>query len=198
MADQDDATLFQHIAAQLFGLSTVVGAQGFSHIVHPFEGDSKIIKDWVRSIEKYASLTGLTDDRVKMVAYQSSRGAVSDFIKRYLHDNEGNNWGQLKTELTLRFAEISDSQHTFVFLRKIKQKPEENVQLYAERLLSLAEEAFTGQNGGVAAIERQLVGFFIHGLAHNYLKIKVMGENSATLQAAVASAMTEQNLKKKV
>ena len=144
------------------GLSTVVGAQGFSHIVHPFEGDSKIFKDWVRSIEKYASLTGLTDDRVKMVAYQSSRDAVSDFIKRYLHDNVGNNWGQLKTELTLRFAEISDPQHAFVLLRKIKQKPEENVQLYAERLLSLAEEAFTGQNGEVAAIERQLVWFFIN------------------------------------
>ena len=197
MADGDVATLFQHIAAQLSGLSTVVGAQGFSHIVHPFEGDSKIFKDWVRSIEKYASLTGLTDDRVKMVAYQSSRGAVSDFIKRYLHDNVGNNWGQLKTELTLRFAEISDPQHTFVLLRKIKQKPEENVQLYAERLLSLAKEAFTGQKGGMAAIERQLVWFFIDGLAHDNLKMKVMRENPATLQAAVGYAMTEQNLRKK-
>ena len=55
MADWDVATLFQHIAAQLSGLSTVVGAQGFFHIVHPFEGDSIIFKDWVRSIEKYAS-----------------------------------------------------------------------------------------------------------------------------------------------
>ena len=51
MADQDVATLFQHIAAQLAGLSTVVGAQGISQIVHPFEGDSKIFKDLVRSIE---------------------------------------------------------------------------------------------------------------------------------------------------
>ena len=42
MAGRDVATHFQHIAAQLSGLSTVVGAQGFSHIVHPFEGDSKI------------------------------------------------------------------------------------------------------------------------------------------------------------
>ena len=75
MAYGDVATLFQHIASQLAGLSTVVGAHGISQIVHPFEGDSKIFKDWVRSIEKYASLTGLTDDRVKMVAYQSSRGA---------------------------------------------------------------------------------------------------------------------------
>ena len=61
----------------------------------------------------------------------------------------------------------------------------------------MAEEAFTGQNGGVAAIERQLVWFFIDGLAHDNLKMKVMRENTATLQAAVGSAMTEQNLRTK-
>ena len=80
MSVGDVATLFQHIAAQWAGLSTVVGARGISLIVYPFEGDSKMFKDWVRSIEKYASLTGLTDDRVKMVAYQSSRGPVTEFI----------------------------------------------------------------------------------------------------------------------
>ena len=124
-------------------------------------------------------------------------GAVSDFIQRYLHDNVGNNWGQLKTELTSRFAEISDPQHAFVLLRKIKEKPEENVQLYAERLLSLAEEAFTCQNGGVADTERQLVGFYVDGLVHDNLKMRVMRGNPATLQAAVVSAMSEQNLMKK-
>ena len=49
----------------------------------------------------------------------------------------------------------------------------------------------------MAAIERQLVGFFIDGLAHDYLKMKVMRENPATLQAAVASAITKQNLRKR-
>ena len=42
MADQDVATLFQHIASQLAALSTAVGTQGISQIVHPLEGDSKI------------------------------------------------------------------------------------------------------------------------------------------------------------
>ena len=87
-----------------------------------------------------------------MVVYQSSRGSVSDFIQRYLHDNVGNIWGQLKPEVASRFAEISDPHYAFVLLQKNKQKPEENVQLYAERLLSLADEAFTYQYGGVAAI----------------------------------------------
>ena len=38
------------------------------------------------------------------------------------------------------------------------------------------------------------MGFFLDGLAHDYLKIEG-NENPATLQAAVASAMNEQNLR---
>ena len=52
MANQDVAALFQHKAAQLAGLSTLVGAQGIAHIVNPFEGDLKKFEDWVKSIEK--------------------------------------------------------------------------------------------------------------------------------------------------
>ena len=44
MADQDVATLFQHLAAPLAGLSTMVGTQGIAQVVHPFEGDSKKIQ----------------------------------------------------------------------------------------------------------------------------------------------------------
>ena len=181
MADQEVAALFQHLVTQLAGLSTVVGAQGIAQIVQNFEGDSRHFKDWLKSIEKYALMTNLNDDRKIIVAYQSSRGAVSDFIQRYLTEHPGNNWNQLKGELTSRFSEISDPQHAFMLLRKVRQRADENVQVYAERLLTLAEEAFVGQNGGVAAIEQQLVGFFTDGLAQDYLKMKVKRENPATL-----------------
>ena len=39
------------------------------------------------------------------------------------------------------------------------------------------------------------MGFFADGLAHDYLKMKVMRENPATLKATVASAKKEQNLR---
>lgn len=68
------------------------------------------------------------------------------------------------------------------------------MQLYAERLLTLA---FTDQNASVASIERQLKEFFIDGLAHDYLGMKVRRENPGTLQAAGTSAMNEQNLWKR-
>ena len=151
----------------------------------------------MKSIEKYAYLTGLGPDKIRLIAYQSSRGAVSDFIHRYLEDYPNNTWDQLKRELTSRFAEITDPQHAFMLLRKVRQNPNENVQLFAERLLALAEEAFVGQPGGLPAVETQLIGFFIDGLAHDFLKMKVMRDNPNTLAAAVASAMGEQNLRKR-
>ena len=46
-------------------------------------------------------------------------------------------------------------------------------------------------------VESQLVGFFIDGLYHDFLRMKVMRENPKTFQAAVQSALAEQNLRKR-
>lgn len=183
------------LGEQVAGLSTSVGAQGVAKIIPSFDGDSKSFKEWIKSIEKYCVLTRVPPDKVKMVAYQSSKGPVSDFLKRYLETNPDHNWVQIRTELTGRFAEVTDPQHALMLLRKVRQKPNENIQVYAERLLALAEDAFLGQMGD--AVQTQLVGFFIDGLAHDYMKMKVMRENPATLQAAIAVATAEHNLRKR-
>ena len=197
MANQDIGAVFNNLATQMANVSSAVGAQAIAQTITPFDGDNKQFKTWMKAIEKYAYLTGLGHDKVKMVAYQSSRGAVSDFIHRYLNEYPNNTWDQLKSELTSRFAEITDPQHAFMLMRKVKQNPTENVQLFAERLMALAEEAFEGQAEGLQTVETQLIGFFIDGLAHDYLKMKVMRDNPNTLGAAVASAMGEQNLRKR-
>ena len=49
----------------------------------PYEGKPNKLKEWVKSIEKYAVLTNLDNDRIKRFAYQSDCDVVSDFIKRY-------------------------------------------------------------------------------------------------------------------
>ena len=197
MAEPNVGNVFDNLAMQMAGLSTVIGAQGVAQIIAPFDGDPKKFKNWIKALEKYAVLTNMARERIKTVAFQSSMGCVSDFIQRYMGDNVDATWDQMKIELSARFAEVTDSAHALMLLRKVKQRVDENVQIYAERLLSLAEEAYAGlQEGGAAAIERQLIGFFIDGLAFDYLKMKVMRENPGTLQGAINSAMNEQNLRK--
>ena len=102
---------------------------------------------------------------------------------------------QIKTELTGRLAEVTDPQHALMLLRKVRQKPNENIQVYAERMLALAEDAFIGQMGD--SVQTQLVGFFIDRLAHDYMKMNVMRENPADLQAAITVATAEHNLRKR-
>lgn len=74
---------------------------------------------------------------------------------------------------------------------KYRQNKDENVQVYAERLLNLAEEAFP--EGG-PSVQRQLVGAFADGLASERLRLKVMRDNPATVQEAINTARGEQNL----
>ena len=63
-------------------------------------------------------------------------------------------------------------------LRKVKQKFQETVHAYAERLLALGED-------------------FIDGLYRDGMKLEVMRDNPDTLNAAVTIASREQNLQKR-
>ncbi|CAC5412399.1 unnamed protein product [Mytilus coruscus] len=136
-------------------------------------------------------------ERIKEIAFQTCKGACSDYIQRYLRDHRDTTWEQLKKELISRFGEITDPQHASTLLRQLKQKGDEFLQIYAENLLNLANVAYSDLDGHNEAIERELVGIFIDGLAHSYLIMKLMRENPAIFALAVKSAMTEQNLRKR-
>ena len=106
----------------------------------------------------------------------------------------------MKQELTVRFAEIVDPQHALTLLRKIKQRPKESVQLFAERLLTLSEDAFDRDGAGTLGMgaEQQLVAYFIDGLSDYHLKAKILLENAATFRAAVTCAADEQNVQDRI
>ena len=146
------------LANQMSHLTSAIGAHGISQFITPFEGDPSKFKQWVKGIEKYAFSTKLTDRRTVYIAYQAARSGVSDFISRLINV-QGQTWANLKAELTARFAEISDHMQEFSLLKKIKQNPSENIQLFTERLLALARYAFQGRDGNNVAVERQLIVF---------------------------------------
>ena len=70
---------------------------------------------------KYIPLEGGDDIQTKRLAYQTSRGAVSDYIQRYMTENPNSSWADLKSELNVRFAEVNDSHHAFTMLHKARQ-----------------------------------------------------------------------------
>lgn len=55
-------------------------------------------------------------------------------------------WNDLKQFLKNRFAEITYSQHALAIMRKMRQNSNESVQIFAERILQVAEDACTSEN----------------------------------------------------
>ena len=150
MADEVDpalaqAQLFLNINRELTNLSQTLTTQGISTVVQKFDGQSRNFREWMKSIEKYATLVNVPDDRKKLIAYQSSSGAVSGFIHRYMLANPNQTWQHMKQQLAVRFSDVTDSQMALSLLRNCKQKTGESIHVFAERLLSLAEEAYNNQ-----------------------------------------------------
>lgn len=117
----------------------------------------------------------------RAVGFEDKQGAVSDFTQKILTNapSRQQQLDALKKELSARFAEVTDSQHAFMILLKCRENKDENVQVYAERLLNLAEEVFP--EGG-PSVQGQLVGAFADGLASDRLRLKVMRDNQAIVR----------------
>ena len=73
-----------------------------------------------------------------------------------MDENPTLDWNGIKTELKSSFGDVVDSQYALLFLRKVKENPQETIQVYAERLLALGQNTFEGQNNDT--VQKQLVG----------------------------------------
>ena len=78
--------------------------------------------------------------------------------------NPDRTWEQLKQQFAVRFSDVTDAQMALSLLRNCKQKAGESIHVFAERLLSLAEEAYDNQGGD--AVERQLIDIFVDGMTN--------------------------------
>ena len=180
---------------QLTSISGLLGRCTLDNSVPKFNGDSKKFRPWVKSVEKFIQITGAPVNNAVGVAYQAAEGLVSDFINRYIDQQGGTvEWSELKKELTAYFGEITDPQQALLMLRKLKQKRDEGVQIYAERLMTLAEDAWPDQLTETL-VQQQLVNVYIDGLYADDIARRLLRQNPKTIEEAVKLAATEQNLR---
>lgn len=92
----------ENVPQPLQGLTTAItllhNQLGVSHSITKYDGNPKAFREWLKQIKKYAIISNADNDKVKLIAYQSSIGAVSDFIQRFLRANAESTWQQLKAE----------------------------------------------------------------------------------------------------
>ena len=190
-----DATLAE--AFQLF--SDQIGLISTADLVCNFDGENLgKFNDWISAVEKFSVVYGISDCKTKFVAYRASSGIASDFIRRFLEGNQNSSWQQLKDELINRFGEVRDTHHRFSLLKNIRQENSETVQTFAERIISIAETAYTAFDLNSEIVDHQLKGFFTDGLWCDDLKESIIRADPKTFKETVQFAVNEQNLKQRI
>ena len=102
MAEVNIPALFDRLGEQMLGLSQTIKSQGVTLDVTPFDRKAKDFKNSM----KHARLNQLNEEQNKLVAFQTTRGAVSHYLDRALKKHPGYEWEQIKSELSNRVAEI--------------------------------------------------------------------------------------------
>ncbi len=188
----------QEVLGCLKDLGIQLGSQAAALQIKCFHGESKGFKQWLKNVEKQGTLLGRTNEGISLLAFQSSTGPVSDFLYRHfkLHKDRGDvvEWNALKDELRGRFGEVPDKHVAMQALRKAYQHKGENVQIFAERLIELGEDAFPREDLLLNHIARQMVEIFTDGLRDNAVARKVLRESPEDFHRAVAVATGEQNI----
>ena len=161
-----------------------------------FEGNPQEFENWIKQIEKHSFLFNCNDRKKQLVAYQTCTGLVSDYIKRYLEsDGTEKTWANLKENLHSRFSPVLDRPRAFEQLVNIKQKKDEDVQFFAERLLSLSEKAYPDRTDSITPIiESRLLSIFLSGLSDPNVRAQIERTMPDSFEEAYQAALREQGI----
>ena len=138
--------------------------------VHEFDGSQKI-DTWVDLIEKMRQIYGLDDSATITLAFLKTNGTPSHMIKRLRKQNPAMDWNTLKNHLRQAFSNIVNSDHWEAQLWKIKQKMEEDIYTFTERVYYFIEKAYGSnreQKKG-SFLNPQLITLFLDGLVTYFL-----------------------------
>lgn len=132
----------QVLTAQVKHLSNSVGTQSVAQFIPTFRGNPKEFQEWIKAVEKYAVFTNAIANavRIKLIAYQSCKGAVIDCTKRYLSAYDSATRVQCKTHITARFSEVTDPQHAFLLLRQLNKNKVKRCNLFGHDRAELLDD----------------------------------------------------------
>ena len=171
-------------------------------LVEPYSGtEASKCRQWISAVEKIADATGLSEREKLVSLYLTARDHVSEFIKRIWTETENLTFADLKKALISNFSSVTEPSMAHDLLRKIKQKINEPITIFAERIYNLAAYAYTDavshHDSAQAVIQTQLVDYFISGLLSKHLKFKILSKRAKTLKEAVKIAKDEEELLRK-
>lgn len=170
-----------------------------SREITKFNGDGyKKFRQWLNDIERYRTALNAGDDATLAMCFESLRGSAADFLTRTVQQNPNVTWQQFRALMVGQYSDVSDAHIALQTLRKIKQKPGESIQGFAERIRQLADEAYPNVNLQQALIQNSLVEALIDGVHNDGIAKKLMRNRPQyqNFDQAVTAAVQEQQVNK--
>ena len=104
----------------LANLSSANSTDEVSWVLGVFEDGPSKSRGLIKSIKEYVLLAGGVAKQTKMLAYQTSQGAVIDYTD-YITENNDSTQEQLKSELSVMFVKVCDPHHALSLFCKAKE-----------------------------------------------------------------------------
>lgn len=182
-----------NMAQLLTTITNEIRAIGLSEQVRKFSGEgTKKFKDWVRDIHRVSTSVGADPGRIRSLCLQTVTGLAADYLTRYITANPQATWAQIKQAMASVYADEADVEIASQKLRKIKQGGSESLQNFAERILSLAEDAYINENDQNPLVQKDLVTALKNGVKSDRIAQKIINQKPATFDRAIQIAFETQ------
>ena len=187
MAENDDIRRgFRDIQIEL-------KAQGVLKNIRECDGtSSKKFKQWLRDVERAGEVMNADGERLKSFALQTLKGPAAEYCSRVMRLNPALDWNGVKASLCEQYSDTSDAYVAKCKLKGLTQTPSESIRNFTERIFSLADEAFVGENLNHPLIQTMLVDILIEGVLNDAVSRKLIRDRPGNLQEALRLAVREQ------
>ena len=158
-----------------------------------FSGESsRRFSDWLRDVERVGAAAEATDPLMRAIVCQSLKGAAAEFFARVMREQPQATWAELRQLLVAQYSDASDVHIALQKLRNLKQRKDENVQAFCERVRKLAQEAYPGQDLNNDIIKGSLIDVLIQGTSNDSIARKLVRSRPDSFEAAAEQAIREQ------
>ena len=163
--------------------------QGLTQHIRTFSGEgSAKFAQWLNDMDQI-SIT-CDSERMCVLATITLNGSAGAYASRMLKENPQITWSELRRKLKERYSEMTDPYLASEKCRRLKQNRGESVQNFAEKLRTMASEAF--ENLSAPEAQRFLVEVFQKGVNDDSLARNLIRKRFTNLDDALAFAESEQ------